>query len=143
MNRRLLILILFTLVLVWNFVLFPSKIEFSDRTKVLQGLSFAKPYKEAIADYWKAKGQFPVQEEWKSETLVSDEILDKSLVESIIVSEEAPGSISIYYTKRKDSSVLVDIEGKKLVITPSIEAGELKWKCKGTLAEDLLPAACR
>ncbi len=143
MNRRLVILILFTLVLVWNFVLFPSKIEFSDRTKVLQGLSFAKPYKEAIADYWKAKGQFPVQEEWKSETLVSDEILDKSLVESIIVSEEAPGSISIYYTKRKDSSVLVDIEGKKLVITPSIVAGKLKWKCKGTLAENLLPAACQ
>ncbi len=143
MNRRLIILILFTLVLVWNFVLFPSKIEFSDRTKVLQGLSFAKPYKKAIADYRKAKGQFPIQEEWKSETLVSDDMLDKSLVESIVVSEEAPGSISIYYTKRKDSSVLVDIEGKKLVITPSVEGGEVKWKCKGTLAEDLLPAACR
>lgn len=143
MNRRLVILILFTLVLAWKFVLFPSKIEFSDRTKVLQGLSFAKPYKEAITDYWKAKGQFPVQGELKSETLISDEILDKSLVESIIVSEEAPGSISIYYTKRKDSSVLVDIEGKKLVIMPSIKAGELKWKCKGTLAVDLLPAACQ
>ncbi len=143
MNRRLVILILLTLVLVWNFVLFPSKIEFSDRTKVLQGLSFAKPYKDAIADYWKAKGQFPVQGELKSETLVSDEILDESLVESIIVGEEVPGSISIYFTKRKDSSVLVDIEGKKLVLTPSIEAGELKWKCKGTLAVDLLPAACQ
>ena len=143
MNRRLVILILFTLVLVWNFVLFPSKIEFSDRTKVLQGLSFAKPYKKAIADYRKAKGQFPIQEEWKSETLVSDDMLDKSLVESIVVSEEAPGSISIYYTKRKDSSVLIDIEGKKLVITPSVEDGEVKWKCKGTLAEDLLPAVCR
>ncbi len=143
MNRRLVILILLTLVLVWNFVLFPTKIEFSDRTRVLQGLSFAKPYKDAIADYWKAKGQFPVQGELKSEKLISDEILDKSLVESIIVGEEAPGSISIYYTKRKDSSVLVDIEGKKLVIMPSTKAGELKWKCKGTLAVDLLPAACQ
>lgn len=143
MNRRLVILILITLVLVWKFVLFPSKIEFSDRTRVLQGLSFAKPYKEAIADYWQAKGQFPVQEEWKLDALISDEILDKSLVESIIVSEEAPGSISIYFTKRKDSSVLVDIEGKKLVITPSVEGVEVKWKCKGTLPGDLLPAACR
>jgi hypothetical protein len=143
MNRRLLLLILVTLVLVWNFVLFPSKIEFSDRTKVLQGLSFAKPYKKAIADYWKAKGQFPIQKEWKSEALVTDDVLAKSLVESIIVSEDVPGSISIYYTKRKDSSVLVDIEGKKLVITPFIEGGEVNWKCNGTLAENLLPAACR
>ena len=143
MNRRLIILILFALVLVWNFVLFPSKIEFSDRTKVLQGLSFSKPYKEAIANYWKAKGQLPAQEEWQSEILIANEILDKSLVESIIVSEEAPGSISIYYTKRKDPSVLVDIEGKKIVLTPSIESGEIKWKCIGTLAEDFLPVACR
>jgi hypothetical protein len=143
MNRRLIILILFALVLVWNFVLFPSKIEFSDRTKVLQGLSFAKPYKEAIANYWKAKGQLPTQEEWQSETLIAIEILDKSLVESIIVSEEVSGSISIYYTKRKDPSVLVDIEGKKIVLTPSVESGEIKWKCMGTLAEDLLPVACQ
>jgi hypothetical protein len=65
------------------------------------------------------------------------------LVESVIVSEEVPGSISIYYTKRKDPSVLVDIEGKKIVLTPSVESGEIKWKCMGTLAEDLLPVACR
>ena len=143
MNRRLAILILFTLVLVWNFVLFPSKIEFSDRTRVLQGLSFAKPYKDAIADYWKANGQFPTQEEWKSETLVSDEVLDKSLVGSILVSEEAPGSISVYYTSRKDPNVLADIEGKKIILIPFVDSAEIKWSCKGTLPEDLLPLACR
>lgn len=143
MNRRLIILILFTLVLVWKFVLFPSKIEFSDRTKVLQGLSFAKPYKDAIIDFRKEKGHFPVKEEWKSEKLPGDETFESSLVDSIIVSEEVPGSISIFYTSRKDPGVAQKIEGKKIVITPYIDTGEVKWKCKGTLTEDLLPAACR
>ena len=98
---------------------------------------------EAIASYWKAKGQLPAQEEWQSETLIANDILDKSLVESIIVSKEIPGSISIYYTTRKDPSVLVDIEGKKIVLTQSVEAGEIKWKCMGTLSKDLLPVACQ
>ena len=59
MNRRLIILVLLALVLVWNFVLFPSKIEFSDRARVLQGISLAKPYKEVIANYWKSESEFP------------------------------------------------------------------------------------
>jgi hypothetical protein len=143
MNRRLLVLILFTLVLVWNFVLFPSKIEFSERTRVLQGLSFAKPYKVAIADYWKDKGQFPAKEDWKSETLVSIEILDKSLIESIVVGEEAPGSISLLYTNRKDPNASVDIDGKKVVLTPFVNGAEITWKCASTLPEELLPLACR
>ncbi len=143
MSRRLIILILFALVLVWNFVLFPSKIEFSDRTRILQGLSFANPYKEAIAHYWKAEGQLPAHDKWQSQTLIANEMLDKSLVKSIIVSEKTPGSISIYYTTRNDPNVLVDIEGKKIVLTPSVETGEIKWKCMGTLAKDLLPIACQ
>jgi len=143
MNRRLLVLILFALVLVWNFVLFPSKIEFSDRTKVLQGLSFAKPYKVAIADYWKAKGQFPAKEDWKSETLVSTEILNKSLIESIVVGEEVPGSISLLYSSRKDPKAATDIEGKIIVLTPSADDAEITWRCTSTLPEELLPLACR
>jgi hypothetical protein len=143
MNRRLLVLILFALVLVWNFVLFPSKIEFSDRTKVLQGLSFAKPYKVAIADYWIAEGQFPAQEDWKSEILISTEILDKSLIESIVVGEEVPGSISLLYTSRKDPKAVTDIQGKKIVLTPSANDAGITWKCTSTLPEELLPLACR
>lgn len=143
MNRRLLVLILFTLLLAWKFVFFPSKIEFSDRTKILQGLSFAKPYKEAITNYWKINSRFPIQEELSSEKFISKEVFDKSLVESIIVSEEESGSISIYYTNRKDPSVLGDIEGKKIVLIPSSQDGEIKWRCKGSLTEDLLPLACQ
>ncbi len=143
MNRRLIILILLALVLVWNFVLFPSKIEFSDRARVLQGISLARPYKEAIANYWKSKSEFPGKEDWQSESLISIEVLDKSLLESIIVGEEAPGSISVYFTRSRDPNAPENIEGKKVVLTPFAVDAELSWRCTSTLPEDLLPLACR
>ncbi len=143
MNRRLVILILFALVLVWKFVLFPSKIELTDRTKVLLGISLAKPYKEAIAGYWASKGQFPAKEDWNTDSLVSSEKLKKSLVESIIVGEEASGSISIYFTSSRDPNVPTNIEGKKVMLIPSTQNGVVSWTCKGTLTNDLLPISCR
>lgn len=143
MNRRLIILILLALVLVWNFVLFPSKIEFSDRARVLQGISLAKPYKEAIANYWKSESEFPGKEDWQLESLISIEVLDKSLLESIIVGEEAPGSISVYFTRSRDPNAPENIEGKKVVLTPIAVDAKLSWRCTSTLPEDLLPLACR
>ncbi len=143
MNRRLIVIILLALVLVWNFVLFPSKIEFSDRTRVLQGISLARPYKDAIMNYWKSKSEFPGKEDWQAESLISLEVLDKSLLESIVVGEEAPGSISLLYTSRKDPNAPAGIQGKKVVLTPFAIDTELTWRCTSTLPEDLLPIACR
>lgn len=143
MNRRLIILVLFALVLVWNFIFFPSKIELSDRARVLQGISLARPYKEAIVSYWKSKTELPSKVDWQSESLISIEILDKSLLESIVVGEEAPGSISLLFTIRKDPDAPVEIEGKKVVLTPSVDGAEITWRCEGTLPEELLPVPCR
>ena len=143
MNRRLVILILFAVVLVWTFVLFPSKIELTDRTKVLQGVSLAKPVKEAIVAYWQSKAQFPTKEDWDPGSLVSAERLEKSLVKSIIIGEETSGSISIYFTNSRDPKMSVGIEGKKIVLTPSAQNGVVSWTCKGTLTEELLPVPCR
>ncbi len=143
MNRRLIVIILLALVLVWNFVLFPSKIEFSDRARVLQGILLAKPYKAAIVNYWKSESEFPGEEDWQSESLVSIEVLGKSLLESIVVGEEAPGSISLLYTSRKDPNAPADIQGKKVVLTPFANDAEITWKCTSTLPEELLPLACQ
>lgn len=143
MKTRLLVLILVALVLFWKFVLFPSKLDLSDRAKVLHGLSLTKPYKEAIIKIWKAKGEFPAADNWTPEHLLAEDILAKSLVESIIVGEDAPGSITVYYTRRNDPGVLADVDGKKIVLIPFAQAGEVRWKCKGTLDNDLLPKVCR
>ena len=143
MNRRLIVLILFTLVLFWKFVLFPSKIEFSDRARVLQGISLAKPYKEAVANYWKSESEFPGKEDWQLESLISIEVLDKSLLESIIVGEESPGSISLLYTSRKDPDAPANIQGKKVVLTPFANDAGITWRCMSTLPEELLPLPCR
>ena len=143
MNRRLIVLIFLALVLVWNFVLYPSKIEFSGRARVLQGISLAKPYKEAITNYWKSESELPGEEDWQSESLISFEVLDKSLLESIVVGEEAPGSISLLYTSRKDPNAPADIQGKKVVLTPFVNDAGVTWRCTSTLPEDLLPLACK
>ena len=143
MNRRLIVIILLALVLIWNFVLFPSKIEFSDRARVLQGISLAKPYKEAVTNYWKSESELPGEEDWQSESLISFEVLDKSLLESIVVGEEAPGSISLLYTSLKDPNAPADIQGKKVVLTPFANDAGITWRCTSTLPEDLLPLACQ
>jgi len=143
MKGRFVLLILVTLVLIWNFVISSSKLELSDRAKVLQGISLTKPYKEAIAAYWQSESQFPTKEDWKSGKLALAETLEKSLVETIIVGEETPGSISVYFTSRKVPNAPAGIEGKKVVFTPFAQEGKVTWRCKGTLAEDLLPVPCR
>ncbi len=143
MKTRLVLMILIALVLFWKFVLFPSKLDLSDRAKILQGLSLTKAYKEAMTKAWEAKGKFPGAEDWTSENLVAADILEKSLVDSIVIGQEEPGSISVYYTHRRDPDVVADVEGKMIVLTPFIQEGAVRWKCKGTLADDLLPKACR
>jgi hypothetical protein len=110
---------------------------------VLQGISLAKPYKEAITNYWKSESELPGEEDWQSESLVSFEVLDKSLLESIVVGEEAPGSISLLYTSRKDPNAPAEVQGKKVVLTPFANDVGITWRCTSTLPEDLLPLPCR
>ena len=143
MRRRLIVIIFFALVLVWNFVLFPSEIEFSDRARVLQGISLARPYKEAIVNYWKSKNEFPGKEDWQSKSLISTETLDKFWLESIVIGEGSPGSISLLYTSRKDLNAPADIDGMKVILTPSAKGTEITWRCTGTLPKELLPVPCQ
>ena len=85
----------------------------------------------------------PTREDWDPGSLVLAKKLEKSLVESIIVGEEASGSISVYFTSSKDTKAPAGIEGKKIVLTPSVQDGVVSWTCKGTLTEELLPGPCR
>ena len=129
--------------LVWKFALSPSKLEFTDRVKILQGINFAADHKAAIAEYWKKNGTFPTHEEWdkREDKIVTD--FQKSLIQSIEVGTEGPGVITIIYTNARDKNISSVINGKKLFLTPEIKGETIDWSCKGNLPSDYLPKPCR
>jgi type IV pilus assembly protein PilA len=143
MKKGLNLLIIIGLILFVSFALFPSKIDYTDQAKVLQGLSLAISYKKAVGEYWKDKGELPNGEDWsKIENKVTVD-LDKSLVESIHVGQDGPGTIAVYYTSGKDQAAPAGITGKKIVLTPKVQDNQLVWSCKGTIPAQLLPVRCR
>lgn len=143
MNKTLIILVFIGLILVWKFVLFPEKLDFTDRVKVLQGLTMAAAYKQAIAKYWQENDTLPTAEQWNSlETKVAVD-LGSSIVQSIKVAEEVPGGITVYYSNVRDQAVAPEISGKSLSLTPHARDGKLEWSCKGTVPAEYLPKPCR
>jgi Pilin (bacterial filament) len=143
MNKTLVILVFIGLFLIWKFVLFPEKLDFTDRVKVTQGLVMAAAYKAAIAEYWQEKDMLPTAEQWSAEESRVKVDLGKSIVASIEIAEVMPGSITIYYSNARDQSIDPAIAGKHLSLTPQAGEGKLQWSCKGTVPAAYLPAPCR
>ena len=143
MKKGLNYIIIIGLLFFIGFTLFPAKLDYTDRTKVIQGLSMGAKYKEAVGEYWKDKGALPGAEEWaKYDKKIVIES-GKSLVDSIHIGEDGPGTISIYYTNTRDQGAPADIAGTRIVLTPEVKDRKLVWSCKGTLPSQYLPVPCR
>jgi hypothetical protein len=143
MKKGLNLLIIIGLILFVSFALFPSKIDYTDKAKVLQGLSLAVSYKKAVGEYWKDKGKLPNSEDWNK---IGNKVavdFGKSLVESIHVGQDGPGTITVYYTNAKDKAAPADLTGKKIILTPEAQDNQLIWSCKGTIPTQYLPVRCR
>ena len=143
MNKSLIILVIIGIVLVWNFVLFPEKLDFTDRVKVLQGLTMSSAYKKAIEEYWKENLTLPTAEQWQQQASAIKVDLGKSIVSEIKIAEIAPGSITVYYTNVRDRSIDAAISGKYLSLKPYESKGVLEWSCKGNVPLDYMPKPCR
>jgi Pilin (bacterial filament) len=144
MNKTLIILILAVIVLSWNFVFTDSKkVELTDPTKVLQGLSMAIKYKIAVKEYWREKESLPEAEEWQKTGKKVEVDIGKSLVKSIEVGADGPGVISVYFTNKETINVEKDIEGTKILLIPEAKGKRLAWTCKGTIDKEYLPAKCQ
>ncbi len=100
MNKTLIILGIIALVLIWKFVLFPEKLDFTDRVKVLQGLTMSMAYKQAIANYWKENKELPGAEQLNSYAPKIKVEFGKSIVDTIKIAEVATGSITVYTATR-------------------------------------------
>lgn len=141
MKGSMVFLVLVILVLCWEFVLSPGELEFTDRAKVLQGLSLARDYKQAVGEYWKANGVLPDAKDWREGGVTAD--ISQSIVESIRVGADAPGVISVHYTDKPEIDVHRTIVGTWIRLVPEVRNDELVWYCEGTVPEDYLPGKCR
>ena len=143
MKKGLNLLIIIGLILFVSFALVPSKIDYTDQAKILQGLSLAVSYRKAVGEYWKEKGELPNGDDWSRNGNKVAVDLGKSLVESIHVGQDGPGTITVYYTNAKDQAAPADIAGKKIILIPEVQDNQLVWSCKGTMPEQYLPVRCR
>jgi len=143
MRKTLVLLGIVGLILLWKFVLFPEKLDFTDKMKVMQGLVMAATYKQAIAEYWQKNKTLPNAEQWISEESKVKVDTGKSIVESIKVAEVVPGSITIYYSNARDQSIDPEINAPTLSLTPKVQSGKLQWSCRATVPARYLPASCR
>lgn len=143
MNKTLLVLSVFGIFLLWKFVLFPEKLDFTDKVKVLQGLTLAKDYKSAVSFYWKKNQRFPSAEEWKESGVTIDVDLAKSIVSKIVVAEKAAGTITVYYSDARDPELAPGISGKSLTLFPHVLTDQVDWTCKGDMPLEYLPGACK
>lgn len=143
MNKTLIVLSLIGVVLIWKFVLFPEKLDFTDSVKVLQGLTMSTAYKQAIADYYKEEKELPSAEQWKLKGPDISVDLGKSIVSEIKIAETVPGSITVYYSNAHDQTIDPVISGKSLTLTPAVYNGKLDWSCKGNMPAEYLPKRCR
>ena len=143
MKKGLNFLIIICLVFFIGFALFPGKLDYTDKAKVLQGLSLATVYKQAVNKYWKEYDHLPSSEDWNNYEGKTDAEFRKSLVKSIKVGEDGAGMITIYYTNSLDQTAPDDINGTKIVLKPSIDNNRIIWTCKGTMPIQYLPVPCR
>lgn len=142
MNKTLILLILFIIVLSWNFIFTEKRVGLTDQAKVLQGLSSAIAYKTAVLKFWTDKGALPGNDEWDNEKPEVVVDISQTIVSSIQVGEDGPGVISVHYTAKPGLDAPGDIEGKKINLIPSAREGKLDWTCLGTLPARLLPRNC-
>ena len=144
MKKILVILILATLVLGWNFIFSPSKkVQLTDPAKVLQGLSLALRYKIAVAGYWQQHQSLPSAEDWQKLDTRPRVDTSKSLVTDIKVGAAGPGSITVSFSNKDVINVAADITGKTIILMPIIIDNKLDWVCYGDVQAELMPQACQ
>ena len=142
MNKTLIVLILLIIVLSWNFIFTSEKkVDLTDQAKILQGLSQAISYKAAVNQHWREKFKLPTLADWQTDYKNINIDTSKSLVEKIETGDA--GVITVYFKNKQAIHVTEDIDGRKIVLTPTIVNNKLSWICTGNISPVLLPKRCQ
>ena len=114
----------------------PAYQDYLVRAKVSEGLNLAAAAKTAVAEYYSAKGNLPLNN--TSAGLPAAASINGNNVGNIAV---ATGKITITYTTDPN------IKGSTLVISPTTNAGGVKWTCTSTSGANVKgkyrPSSCR
>lgn len=141
MKKSLAFLILVGVFVLWKFVFSSGQLDFTERAKVLQGLSLAADYKQAVRAWYREHGSLPSAEDWREDLVQVD--ISKSAAGAIRVGEHGPGVISVHYAASPAMDLPAAVTGTYIDLVPGINADKLTWHCQGTVPEAYMPRKCR
>lgn len=143
MKKQLNFLFVILIIIVLAYLLRPSD-ELTHRLWVVKGITLTGPYRAAIKEYWQNTQQLPesMDDLAREKILVKVEFA-KTAVESIMVGENGPGTITVYFSTDNTENAPTAINKTKITLTPSLMDEGFTWNCKGTMPPELLPVPCK
>jgi len=111
----------------------PAYQDYTIRAKVTEGMNLAGAAKLAVAETYTAEGQFFASN--GSYGLSAPTSINGNNVTSVTAA--ASGIITVAYT-----ALGANVSGDVL-LTPTPNAGSMRWDCTGTLDPKYLPSTCR
>lgn len=111
------------------------------RSQVSEGPALADGVKTAIAEYYTAKGAYPMTH--GDAGLVAPASISGSYVGAVDFGG-GQGVIRVIYSARPPQKANASIDGMVLEMTPLVANGEMRWSCQSsTLKQKFCPAMCR
>lgn len=122
----------------------PAYQDYLIRTQVSEGAVLTDGAKTAVAEYYSNHGAFPPSQ--VSAGLAPAASITGSYVSSVTVTA-ATGLITAAFSNTAPQKANTAINGKELVLSPVTTAGTIKWTCKSSGANAILPkylpSSCR
>ena len=118
----------------------PAYQNYTKRAHVSEGLSLAGGAKAAVTEYYSSNNAFAGSGTTDANTtygLDTATSISGNAVSSVTAAQN--GLITIAYNTKVDTTT-----GKTLVLSPTVSAGSVTWKCKlGTIDAKFVPSNCR
>jgi len=115
----------------------PAYQDYTIRAQVSEGLSLSGGAKAAVTEYYQDRGTMPATNAVAGVPAAGT--ISGKYVSSVTVG--ANGAIAVAYGGPQAHSQLP--VGATITLTPTTTAGAVSWACTSSLADNLVPAACR
>jgi type IV pilus assembly protein PilA len=113
----------------------PAYQDYAVRAKVSEGINLAGASKLGVAETYSSRGTMPANN--VSAGIPTAASINGKYVTSVTVG--TGGLISILYSAAEQK-----ISGDTLLLSPTTDAGSVKWRCKSTTVQPrYLPSECR
>jgi hypothetical protein len=141
-KKQLNFLFIILFVIIFAYMLAPDK-EYTNKIWVLKGISVAAPYRAAVQEYWQNRKSLPGTGDLELEKIRVQVNLDRTAVQSVVIGEDGPGTVTVHYSTRDKKSAPAGINNTKIILTPVLSGNKLIWSCVGTMPAEIIPQACK